>query len=97
MDHSEILNYELELANKSRDAHMNLLVYKESDPYEKEPDGKYAPPEGKLETSQVLFRRLANKGKIEDSERLSIMGDELDKKRTGSARTTMTNRSAPSF
>lgn len=28
VDHSEILNYELELANKARDEHMNLLVYK---------------------------------------------------------------------
>ena len=29
VDHSEILNYELELANKNRDDHMNHLVYKE--------------------------------------------------------------------
>ena len=28
VDHSEILNYELELANKQRDQHMNHLVYK---------------------------------------------------------------------
>ena len=28
VDHSEILNYELELANKARDNHMNQLVYK---------------------------------------------------------------------
>lgn len=27
VDHSEILNYELELANKARDKHMNQLVY----------------------------------------------------------------------
>ena len=51
----------------------------------------------KLETSQVIFRRLANKGKIEDSENLSILGDEKQKKRTGSARTEETNRNAPSF
>ena len=29
VDHSEILNYELELANKLRDEHMNHLVYNE--------------------------------------------------------------------
>jgi hypothetical protein len=28
VDHSEILNYELELANRARDDHMNHLVYK---------------------------------------------------------------------
>ena len=33
VDHSEILNYELELANRYRDEHMNKLVYKSSDPY----------------------------------------------------------------
>ena len=29
VDHSEILNYELELANQQRDQHMNHLVYKD--------------------------------------------------------------------
>lgn len=29
VDHSEILNYELELANKERDQHMNQLVYRD--------------------------------------------------------------------
>ena len=33
VDHSEILNYELELANKARDEHMNYLVYKDPAPY----------------------------------------------------------------
>jgi len=28
VDHSEILNYEFEMANKQRQDHMNLLVYK---------------------------------------------------------------------
>ena len=28
VDHSEILNYEFEMANKMRDDHMNNLVYK---------------------------------------------------------------------
>lgn len=36
VDHSEILNYELELANKARDEHMNLLVYKDPNPYDEE-------------------------------------------------------------
>jgi hypothetical protein len=29
VDHSEILNYEYELANKERNDHMNTLVYKD--------------------------------------------------------------------
>lgn len=29
VDHSEILNYELELANQERDQHMNQLVYRD--------------------------------------------------------------------
>ena len=33
VDHSEILNYELEIANKERDDHMNQLTYKVQDPY----------------------------------------------------------------
>ena len=37
VDHSEILNYELELANKQRDEHMNYLVYKDPAPYESSP------------------------------------------------------------
>jgi len=36
VDHSEILNYELELANKQRDMHMNHLVYQNEDPYSNE-------------------------------------------------------------
>lgn len=30
VDHSEILNFELEVANKDRFDHMNKLVYKDS-------------------------------------------------------------------
>ena len=78
VDHSEILNYELELANKARDEHMNLLVYKDTNPYEEDDaiPSKFAPPGGQLETSQVLFRRLANKGYKGDSSRCSLLGDE---------------------
>jgi hypothetical protein len=49
VDHSEILNYELELANRERDDHMNHLVYKEKDPYdeyEKASNASMNPPGG---------------------------------------------------
>lgn len=97
VDHSEILNYELELANRQRDEHMNLLVYKNREPYENilgnEKDN-FVPPGGQIETSQVLFKRLANKGAIIDSSRCSLL---TEKNRAGSARTQHTNRTAPSF
>jgi hypothetical protein len=32
MDHSEIMNYEFEQANKNREDHMNMLVYKSGIP-----------------------------------------------------------------
>jgi len=44
VDHSEILNYELELANKTRDDHMNHLVYKHQNPNEAELVGMILPP-----------------------------------------------------
>ena len=66
MDHSEILNYEFEMANKARTDHMNLLVYKslpystngndqtsESGEWDKENAGRL--------TSTTLFKRLAEK------------------------------------
>ena len=51
VDHSEILNYELEQANLQRDNHMNLLAYKTMDPYEAEPDGNFVLPKQELQTS----------------------------------------------
>ena len=33
VDHSEILNFELEQANRQRDEHMNSLVYKADNPH----------------------------------------------------------------
>tara|TARA_B110000285_G_C14934189_1_gene518755 strand:- start:423 stop:650 length:228 start_codon:yes stop_codon:yes gene_type:complete len=42
VDHSEILNYELELANRARDDHMNHLVYKNKNPYS-ESEINYSP------------------------------------------------------
>ena len=50
VDHSEILNYELELANKARDEHMNYLVYKDPAPYAESPttnrSATLVPPSG---------------------------------------------------
>jgi len=40
VDHSEILNYELELANQQRDQHMNVLVYKNPEPYDDSATGR---------------------------------------------------------
>jgi len=74
VDHSEILNYELELANSARDDHMNSLVYKTKNPYS-EIDLKYAMPPSAAgkETSNVLFKRLSNKGHISRSSRCSLL------------------------
>ena len=47
-----------------------------------------------METSQVLFKRLANKGAIQDSSRCSLL---TEKNRGGSARTMHTDRKAPNF
>ncbi len=56
VDHSEILNYELELANKDRDHHMNLLVYNQKNPYSDSQDrnnrnSSFNPPGDQIETS----------------------------------------------
>ena len=72
VDHSEILNFEFELANKNRSDHMNQLVYKA-----KYTDSEYDLPAsdaaGDKEnyqnlTSTALFQRLTKK-EIEDQER----------------------------
>lgn len=36
IDHSELLNYEIELTNKERDNHLNTLVYKNNAPAQEE-------------------------------------------------------------
>lgn len=100
VDHSEILNYELELANKDRDDHMNHLVYKTKNPYaeymdEKNQESSMNPPGGKIDTSQVLFKRLSNKGPISNSSRISLLDSGRNK--ANSARSVHTNRNAPSF
>lgn len=62
IDHSELLNYELELTNKPRDDHMNWLVQKRepfkgvsiSDASTEHDSGKKPP----MNVSQILFNRL---------------------------------------
>lgn len=102
VDHSEILNYELELANRARDDHMNHLVYKDKNPYQ-ETDENFGPnirtdmqlPHD-LSTSQVLFKRLSKKGEISKrSSQLSIL--ESGRQKSASARSANTNRNAPNF
>ena len=99
VDHSEILNYELELANKDRDEHMNHLVYKTKNPYgeymqDENQEPSLNPPGGAIDTSQVLFKRLSNKGPISNSSRMSL----LESGRKSSIRKSVhTDRSAPSF
>lgn len=56
IDHSELLNYELEQTNKPRDDHMNWLVYKKSTMGESDPN-----------ISDLLFTRL----KASEAERFS--------------------------
>ena len=76
VDHSEILNYELELANKDRDEHMNHLVYKTKSPYfetASDPNSSFCPPGGQLDTSQVLFKRLTNQGPIGGNSTISLL------------------------
>ena len=92
VDHSEILNYELELANQQRDTHMNQLVYKGD--VEQEDDGLQLPG-GQMSTANVLFKRLANKGTISTGSRISLLESENDKR--PSARSVLTNKSAPQF
>lgn len=62
IDHSELLNYELEQTNKPRDEHMNWLVYKGD-------DAKGTPGKAGLDetVSKLLFSRLDAK----DEERYS--------------------------
>ena len=97
--HSEILNYELELANKQRDEHMNYLVYKDPAPYESSPTNDridLVPPndETQKQTSAVLFKRLKNKGAISSGSRISLLEGS---RRSSTARSVHTDRSAPSF
>lgn len=64
IDHSELLNYELEQTNKNRDDHMNWLVYKAGDTSPGKNDGSTSDA---ANVSQLLFKRLDAK----DEERYS--------------------------
>ena len=70
IDHSELLNYELEQTNKPRDDHMNWLVagYSDADNLKHSPHktGTNDMSNG-AKVSEVLFGRL----KVEDEERYS--------------------------
>jgi hypothetical protein len=102
VDHSEILNYELELANRARDDHMNHLVYRSKNPYT-EQEINYGPDQRTdmllphdLSTSQILFKRLSKKGDI------SARGSDIsllnsNRAKEPSARSANTNRNAPNF
>ena len=97
VDHSEILNYELEIANKARDEHMNYLVYKDPAPYAESPRANSTtllpPDDTAKQTSQVLFKRLKNKGPVSTGSRISL----LESKRSSSVRSVHTDRGAPTF
>jgi len=93
VDHSEILNYELELANKARDQHMNHLVYKNENPYTEVGEGVNMP--GEMSTSNILFKRLSNKGPISTGSKLTLL--ESDGHKSASRRSVHTNKDAPDF
>ena len=66
IDHSELLNYELEQTNKARDDYMNLLVYKsEALTTSARCDPVSAPADASV--SEVLMNRL----QVRDEERYS--------------------------
>ena len=96
MDHSEILNYELELANKARDNHMNQLVYKQDLDDHNEPEvvdhHKFPGP---MSTSEVLFKRLSQKGPVSTGSVPSLLKDSEHPKST--RRSVHTNLGAPDF
>ena len=66
IDHSELINYELEQTNKTRDDYMNLLVYKSEAQTTNARDFTEVTPAG-APISKVLFNRL----KTSDDERYS--------------------------
>lgn len=65
VDHSEILNYEFEQANKARSNHINMLVYK--NPVGQHEEGNKIPQLNKMR-SNALFERLTEK-EIEEMKR----------------------------
>ena len=73
---------------------MNQLVYKGD--YDQDEEEGLQLPGGTMSTANVLFKRLANKGTISTGSRISLLESENDKKRP-SARSVLTNKSAPQF
>ena len=67
VDHSEILNWEFELANKPRSDHMNLLVYKTAAEDLIDPTKQYKGPSVHKNNANVLFERLCEKEINEES------------------------------
>ena len=74
IDHSELLNYELEQTNKPRDDHMNWLVYKTEGVSPMK--AHLAQYDSDPKVSEILYERL----KTKDEERYS---DYSDRKRMG--------------
>ena len=77
---------------------MNYLVYKDPAPYESSPTNDkidLVPPndETQKNTSAVLFKRLKNKGPVSTGSRISL----LESRKSSTARSVHTDRSAPSF
>ena len=70
IDHSELLNYELEQTNKTRDDYMNLLVYKAEAQSTQARDFSNIAPAGST-VSNVLYSRL----QPDDRERYSDYSD----------------------
>ncbi len=58
VDHSEILNYEFEQANKERTDHLNTLVYKHTIEDESQFDKENQKP---YSHSNAIFERLTDK------------------------------------
>ena len=70
MDHSELLNYELELTNKPRDDHMNWLVYKKGmfkGAISAASTARETDASPSMSVSKILFDRLNCKAEEKDS------------------------------
>jgi hypothetical protein len=68
VDHSEILNWEFEQANKPRSDHMNLLVYKQAAENMIDTTKQYKGPSVHKTNANVLFERLREKEEIEEGQ-----------------------------
>ena len=68
VDHSEILNWEFEQANKPRSDHMNLLVYKQGAEDMIDTTKQYKGPSVHKTNANVLFERLCEKEEIEEGQ-----------------------------